>query len=470
METRDEDRRDKWRDLDRLTSRTAEKSLRVARADARVIPRASSIKYFPLCVDTARGCRIRDLDGNEYLDFVSGASIDNVGHGHPRVREAIHAQVDRNPNCTLAYFYEEPAPELAERLIALTPGTFPKKVTFGYSGSDGVDAAIKAARAFTGRRHILSFRGSYHGMTYGALSATGIVAEASRALVGPLGDVSFLEYPDVFRNPWGIDGRADPEALASAALAELRERLASLPDGAAAVILEPIQGDAGVRIPPAAYLRGLRTITRERGILLIDEEVQTGLGRTGRFWGIEHFGTEPDILVSAKALGGGMPISATVARSEILDCLPAPMLAYTHIGHAVNAAAALATLRVIEEEGLVERAERMGRLLRGRLGEIARGCSLAGDLRGLGMMIGMDLVDRRGEPDRAAALKVCWRAWELGLIVLTLGERGNVLRIQPPLVLSESEAEEGLEILERALRDVEAGRVPDGVVDLLTGW
>jgi 4-aminobutyrate aminotransferase len=443
-----------------------EKSLRVARADARTIPAAASIKYYPLCVDSARGCRIRDLDGNEHLDFVSGASTANVGHGHPRVLEAIRAQTERNLNCPMPYFYEEPAPELAEKLIGLTPGSFPKKAAFGFSGSDGVDGALKAAFAYTGRGHLISFRGSYHGMTYGALSATGIVAEASRDKVLPLGNVSFLDYP-ARRNRDDEGSEPERTRIALDAFEALVDRLSG---DVAAVILEPVQGDAGVRIPPDGYLRGLREITRRKGILLIDEEVQTGLGRTGRWWGIDHSGVEPDLLVSAKALGGGMPISAVVGRAEILDSVPSPLLAFTHVGHAVCAAAALATLKVIEEEELVERSERMGRALMGELRRIAETHPSLGAIRGLGLSIGADMIDAAGKPDRRAALKVCWRAWELGLIVLTLGEEGNVLRIQPPLVLTEAEAEEGLSILTRALDDVAAGRVPDGVVDFLAGW
>jgi 4-aminobutyrate aminotransferase len=242
------------------------------------------------------------------------------------------------------------------------------------------------------------------------------------------------------------------------------------PDEVAAVIMEPIQGDAGIVVPPAEYVQGLYKLCREHGILFVSEEVQQGFGRTGRWFGIEHFGVEPDILILGKAIASGMPLSALVARKEIMQAWEAPAHLFTTGGNPVSCAAALATIEVIEEENLVERSRVLGEQAMARFREMAERYELIGDVRGKGLSIGVDLVTNRETRERAykEAAKVCYRAWEKGLLLSFFSN--SVLRIQPPLVITEAELEQGLKIIEEALADVTAGRVPDEVLETVKGW
>ncbi|WP_461864153.1 aspartate aminotransferase family protein [Thermococcus sp.] len=462
----------RWHEIKKYTNKKIERSLRIAELDETYLPRASGLKYYPLAVAKAKGSRVWDADGNEYIDFLTSAAVYNIGHGHPKVLRAINDQLTKFLNYTVAYFYEEPAVKLAEKLTKITPGEFEKKVTFGFSGSDSVDSSIKIARAYTKRRHILSFKGSYHGMTYGALSATGIIDAETKEAIFPIGNVHFVEYPDPYRNPWGVGGYENPSELSNRALEEVERKVRELHGNVAGIIIEPIQGDAGVIIPPKEFIKGLRELTEEYGIVFIDEEVQTGMGRTGKWWGIEHFSAIPDVMVSAKALGGGMPISAVIGRAEIMDSVPVPLLVFTHLGHAVSASAAIATIEAIKEEKLVENAKKLGDFVMKRFREMQENYNIIGDVRGKGLLIGVDIVkDQKSKaPDKATALKISWRAWEKGLILITFGKYGNVLRIAPPLNISEEDLEEGLNIIEESIKDVLAGKVPDEVVNFMKGW
>jgi len=461
-----------WDKVFQLVSKNISKSLEVAKLYEEYIARGHAFKYYPLVVTRAEGSRVWDADGNEYIDFLTSAAVYNIGHRHPEVVRAIKEQVDRLLNYTIAYLYEREPLELAMQLVKLVPGEFKKKVTFGFSGSDAVDSSIKIARAYTRKKHIISFKDSYHGMTYGALSVTGIVKPEIKECVYPIREVHFVDFPDPYRNPWGIDGYEKPDELANVALDHVEKKIKELKEDVAAIITEPIQGDAGVVVPPPTFIKGLKEHAEKHGIVFIDEEVQAGMGRTGRWWAIEHFNTVPDLLVTAKALGGGMPISAVIGKAEIMDSVPPPLLVYTHIGHAVSAAAALATIKVISSEGLVERARAMGEYALKRLREVMEKYDIIGDVRGKGLMIGVDIVKNRKtkEPDRATALKICWRSWERGLILITFGKYGNVLRIAPPLNIPKEDLDKGLDIIEEAIKDVLEGKVPDEVVEYLRGW
>ncbi|MCD6362530.1 MAG: aminotransferase class III-fold pyridoxal phosphate-dependent enzyme [Synergistetes bacterium] len=462
----------RWADIERYVSRNIGKSLELAKEDSAYIASAASLKYYPLCVERAEGAKVWDLDGNEYIDFLTSACVYNVGHRHPKVVDAIKKQIDKVLNYTIVYLYHEAPVKLAKALVEITPGDFRKKVTFGFSGSDSVDSAIKSARAYTGKKHVISFLDSYHGMTYGALSATGILKPEVRNKVYPISEISFLEYPDPYRNSWGIDGYKDPQALSDRALENVKREIERLSGDVAAIIIEPMQGDAGVVIPPVEFFKGLRKLCDKYGIVLIDEEVQTGIGRTGKWWGIEHFGVVPDIISTAKALGGGMPISAAVGKEEIMESVPPPLFVFTHLGHAVSASSAMATIEVVGEEKLLGRTSSLGKRLIDEFESLKNDFDFIGDVRGVGFLIGIDIVKDREtkEADRETALKICWRAWEKGLILVTFGKGGNVLRIAPPLVIREEELERGVSIIEEAMRDVRDGKVPDDVTRFLKGW
>ncbi|MCS7232551.1 MAG: aminotransferase class III-fold pyridoxal phosphate-dependent enzyme [Synergistetes bacterium] len=462
----------RWEDVERYVSIKVSENLKQVKDSDEYIASASGLKYYPLCVERAEGAKVWDKDGNEYIDFLTSACVYNVGHRHPKVVAAIKDQVEKVLNYTIAYLYEEPPVKLAKKLAQITPGNFKKRVTFGFSGSDGVDSAIKAARAYTGRRKVIAFRDSYHGTTYGSLSLTGIVKPEVRGKVFPIPDVHFVEYPDPYRNIWNIDGYKDPKVLSSKALEEIESKIKELDGDVAAIVFEPMQGDAGVVIPPKEFIVGLRNLADKYGIVLVDEEVQTGIGRTGKWWAIENFDVVPDIIVTAKALGGGMPISATIGKEDIIESVPPPLFVFTHCGHAVNARAALATIEVVEEEGLLERANKLGKRALDEFNRMKDEFGFIGDVRGVAFLIGIDIVKDRDkkEADRNTALKICWRAWEKGLILVTFGKGGNVLRIAPPLTIKEEELERALDVIESSMRDVRDGKVSDEVLRFLRGW
>lgn len=461
-----------WKALGKFTKKSIVKSCEIIERDERVIPSAVAIKYFPMAIERAEGALVWDADGNRYIDFLTSAAVYNAGHCHPAIVEAVRDQVGKLQNYTVVYFYNDRQVRLAELLTRITPGTFPKKAAFAFSGSDSVDAAIRSARSFTGRKQILSFKDSYHGMTTVAMSVTGIVQQEVRDRVCPDGNVIFAEYPDPYRNSWGIDGYSDPAALSRAAMGEVEKHLAKHKGDIAAILIEPAQGDGGMIFPPKEFMQQLRKAASREGIVFIDEEVQTGMGRSGKWWAIEHFDVVPDLIVSAKALGGGLPISAVVGRADILNSVPVPLLAYTHTGHAVTSAAAEAMIGVVRDERLAEQAEDKGKRLAEWFRERTKEYPFIGDIRQKGLLMGVEIVsDGKGKtPDKAMALKISWAAWERGLILITFGKNGNVLRIAPPLNIPEDLFQEALGIMNAALEDAASGRVSEDILPHLKGW
>ncbi|MEM4726758.1 MAG: aspartate aminotransferase family protein [Candidatus Bathyarchaeia archaeon] len=450
--------------------RTLKKCLEVVERDRRIISQASRLAYYPLVVSRAEGAKIWDADGNEYIDFLSGAAVTNIGHCHPEVVKAIESQARRFIHNTLGYSYYELPVILAERLASLTPGGFRKRVAFGLSGSDANDGAIKLARSATGRQKILSYLGSYHGTTYGALTLSAASPNMKRRLGPLLPEVYHIPYPDCYRCPFGL--RHPGCGLHCIEYMKELLRLLIPPEEVAALILEPIQGDAGIVIPPQDFWREVKKLCEEYGILFIDEEVQTGFCRTGRWFAIEHWGVEPDAVLVAKPIASGLPMSAIISKSELMEQWSAPAHLFTTEANPVACAAAIATLDVMERERLYERAARFGGLVIKRLEEMKESFEMIGEVRGKGLLMGVDLVKDRGtrEPARAEALKVCWRAWEKGLVMISFGRFGNVLRIAPPLTIGDEELEKALNILEGSIEDVTKGRVPDSILREMSAW
>ena len=461
-----------WKELRKFAKKNIEKCCQIIEKDERFLPEAVAIKYFPTVVEKAKGAEIWDVDGNRFIDFLSSAAVYNVGHCHPAVVEAVKSHVEKIQNYTIVYFYNEEPVKLAELLTQSTPGSFPKKVAYGFSGSDSVDSAIKAARAFTGKKYIISFKHSYHGMTYGSLSATGIIDQDSKKIICPDEHIAFAEYPDPYRNSWNIDGYTEPELLSRKALLQIEKMIDDLGGDVAGVIIEPAQGDAGMIFPPVEFMKGFRTLTEEKNIVFIDEEVQTGMGRSGKMWAIEHYGIAPDIIVSAKALGGGMPLGAVIGRAEIMDSVPVPFFAYTHSGHSVNCAASIAVMETIKKENLLKQAEEKGLSLKKWFQEKTSQYPFIGDVRGKGLLMGVEIVTDKitKTPDKSMALKISWAAWERGLILITFGKNGNVLRVAPPLNIPDELLKEALEIIDASFKDAAEGKVPDEILPCLKGW
>ena len=441
--------------------------LDIVRRDEEVLSPCSRSPYYPFVVGSGRGAILTDADGNSYLDFSAASGVLNTGACHPKVVAAVREQAERLLSYTNGYMYEESSVELAEELTRLVPGDFPKSVAFGLSGSDAIDGAIKFARRYTRRSHIVSFLTAYHGATYGALSASAISLNMRRGLGPMLPDFHHFPYPLCHRCAW----RQEPQSCDLPCLEEIRTafRLYLPPEEVAAVLLEPLAGDVGLAVPPAHYVQALAGLCREQGILLVSDEVQQGMGRTGTWTALEHFGVTADVVVLGKGLASGMPLSALVMRKPIGDSLMQPAHCLTLAGNPVCCRAALATIEVIREEGLLEGARERGDRIRERLEEMKSEFPELGPTRGLGLSIGQDFVLPDGKtPDRDGSAKVCHRCWERGLILTFLGD--NTLRIQPPLVISESQCLDGLEILAASIRDYRAGKIGDDVLAFARGW
>jgi 4-aminobutyrate aminotransferase len=436
--------------------------------DDRYVSPSTRIPFVPVAVTRGEGAEFLDPEGKRYLDFHSMACITNTGHCHPRVTEAIARQAAELIHCNTAYVYHEQLGLLAERISAVTPGDFAKRVAFGTTGSDANDGALKLVRAATGRPKVLSFLGAYHGNTYGALSLSGVSLEMRRGFGPVVPEIVHLPYPDEYRPPAGVAaGDVSRHCL------EVIDRLLGTvapPEEVAAVFVEPIQGDSGIVVPPEPFIRGLEELRRRHGILIVAEEVQSGLGRSGAWFASEHFSLEPDVLVIGKALGSGLPISAIVARSELMEAWRAPGHVFSVAAGPVCCAAALATLEVIADEDLIGNARRVGERLRSGLEELSGRFEAIGDVRGRGLMLGVDLVRSRDtrERDRDLTAKVIVRCVELGLYLTFLA--GSVLRLAPPLIIDEGQADRALGILEQALDDAVHGRVSDEQAGAVTGW
>jgi 4-aminobutyrate aminotransferase len=436
--------------------------------DAKVYPEFARMPYYPLAVARGHGAILEDFDGNEFIDLLSSASALNTGHAHPRIVKAITEQAEKYITYTAAYMYSEPLVKYAEALIEVTPGDYEKKVAFGNSGSDANDGAIKLARAYTGRKKIVSFIGAYHGSTYGALSLSAISLNMRRKIGPLLGEIEHIEYPECYR--CRFDKKCETCDLECLGAFKKAMKTFMPPEDIAAVIIEPIQGDGGLIVPPNRYMKALYELCREHGILFVSEEVQQGFGRTGKWFGIEHFDVVPDMLILGKSIGSGVPLSAIVARKEIMEAMDAPAHLFTMSGNALACAAAYATLEVIKDEKLLEKSRELGNYAKGRFEVLMDEYEIIGDVRGLGLSIGVDLVKDRTskEGNREAAAKICYRCWEKGVIIIFLGD--GVLRFQPPLVITREEIDKAIDVIEESMKEFLAGDIPDEVLKTAKGW
>jgi len=405
------------------------------------------------------GAYVWDQDGRRYLDFTSGIGVVNTGHCHPRVVEAVREQAGRALHLQANVgFVHEPMLRLIAALREVAPPEL-DSFFFSNSGAEAVEAAIKLARQATKRTNIIAFQRGFHGRTMGTMSLTSSKTIYRAGYQPLMAGVFFAPYAYCYRCP---KMEANPEKYGSNCccdwpLEQVRFLLKSqtAPEETAAILVEPVLGEGGYVVPPASFLRGLREICDEYDILLILDEVQSGFGRTGRFFALEHFGVTPDILVMAKGLASGLPLSGIAARRELMDRWEPGSHGGTYGGNVVACAAAEATIHVLQEEGLVENAARLGEKLLARLGAMRERCPSLGDVRGLGLMIGVEFVVPGGRtPDKDRAKGVQRACLEGGLLLLTCGTEGNIIRWIPPLVIGEQEMEKALTIFEGALGSV----------------
>jgi 4-aminobutyrate aminotransferase / (S)-3-amino-2-methylpropionate transaminase / 5-aminovalerate transaminase len=397
---------------------------------------------FPIAAASGRGATLTDVDGNTFIDFVGGVGCLNVGHGHPHVVQAAQEQLDRFSHTDFTVVPYEAYASLSERLVERAPFSGPAKAAFFNSGTEAVENAVKFARAYTGRPAVIGYEGAFHGRTYLSLSLTS-KTHPYKAGLGPfVPEVYRVPYPNAYRGP-----------SASEALTALRRAFATLvaPENVAAIVFEPIQGEGGFIPAGEEYARGLRALCDEHGIVLVCDEVQSGFGRTGLFFGVEHYGVEPDLITVAKSIAMGLPLSGVLGRAEIMDAPGEGGVGGTYVGNPVAQAAALAVLDVIDDEGLVERSAAIGSAMRSRLEGWQSRWSQVGDVRGLGSMLAIELVGPDGSPDSELASRVIEEAFARGLLLLKAGVDGNCIRVLVPLVITDAELDEALEVWEEAL-------------------
>ncbi len=409
----------------------------------------SYTRSYPLVVKSGRGIRITDVDGNEFLDFAAGIAVNSTGHCHPEVVKAIQEQAAQLIHMSGTDFYYESMAGLAERLSAVAPMRGPHRFYYGNSGAEAVECALKLARYHTGRQNIIAFLGGFHGRTMGALSLTASKPQQKRRFAPFVPGVHHIPYPNVYR---GCRNEAEQEAYAFGCARYIEERLFKTilpPEEVAAIILEPIQGEGGYVIAPDHFLREIRNICDRHGILLIADEVQSGMGRTGKWWAIQHTSVEPDIVCSAKGIASGMPLGVCMARAEIMDWVPGSH-ASTFGGNPISIAAALATMDVLEREGIANAAA-VGAKMMERLRSWIERHANVGDVRGCGLMIGVELVKDKKTQQPAGELRdhVVDLAFERGLLILGCGE--SSIRLCPPLIVDQHEADIALDILEECI-------------------
>jgi 4-aminobutyrate aminotransferase/(S)-3-amino-2-methylpropionate transaminase len=418
------------------------------RRKAAIPPGVASIH--PIVTARASGAIIEDVDGNRLIDFATGIAVLNVGHTAPEVVAAVQKQAELDTHTCFHVTANEPYIELAERLNALTPGDFEKRTMFANSGAEAVENAVKIARYATKRQAIVTFDHAFHGRTLLAMTLTAKVMPYKQGM-GPFA-------PEIYRLPFAYAYRwpSGPEHCAEEALAyatdEMRKHIGV--DNIAAVIVEPIQGEGGFIVPAPGFLKGLADFCQANGIVFIADEIQSAMGRAGRWFAIEDEDIVPDIVTSAKSLGGGLPISAITGRAELLDAVHVGGLGGTYGGNPIAAAAALAVLDKIERENLLEAARRTGEIVMRRFGEMQARYPVIGDVRGRGAMCALEMVADPASKEPLAADKmgaIARGALENGVVVLTAGTYGNVLRLLPPINIEEALLEDGLNVLEVAI-------------------
>jgi len=433
------------RAIDMVTELPGPRSAEILDRKSRVVCDPLDL-HVPAVIDHGAGARVTDVDGNTMLDFSGGLGCQLVGYSHPKVVRAVQEQAERVSHTDFSVMPYEPYVELAERLVSLTGGG-DRKVALFNAGAEAIENAVKFARAATGRPALLCFEGGFHGRTLLTMTLTSRHRPYKQGF-GPFA-------PEVYRLPYPYPYRsAHPDEAGQLALQAIERAFVTVvdPDSVAAAIVEPIQGEGGFVVPTPDFLEGLASLCRKHGILVIADEVQTGCGRTGKFLASENFDFEPDIVVLAKALASGYPLSAVIGPAEVMDAPGPSAIGGTYVGNPVACAAANAVLEVIEEEGLIERAEQVGKTLRARWEQVAQDVPEIGEIRGVGAMVGVEFVlDRETkEPNEAFLGALIRGAMSRGVVAVSCGMYHNVLRHLVPLVISDEELEEGLEVLAEA--------------------
>jgi 4-aminobutyrate aminotransferase len=428
------------------------KARELAQRDEKVISQ-SFVRFYPLAIQSGKGCIIRDVDGNEYIDLNSGLVCLNVGHSHPKVAEAIRNQLDRFLHYSVTDFLYREVVDVAEKLVKITPGKGEKKVFFSNSGAESVEAGAKLARWHTRKQLYLAFISDFHGRTFGGMSFTASKPVQRRHFFPLVPGITHVPYAYCYRCPFKLT-YPDCHYWCVDFIDEFVLQKYIPPEEVAAFVFEPIQGEGGYVVPPPEYFPRLKKLADKYGILLMDDEVQAGMGRTGKWFAIEHWGVEPDIICIAKSIAAGLPLGATVAKASLMDW-EGGSHASTFGGNPVSCAAASAVIDAIQNEGMRENATKQGAHAIKRLEELKERSEIVGDVRGKGLMIGVELVDDKTskKPASKKAEEVMMRSWKRGVAVITCGK--STIRIAPPLLITRELIDSALDIVEDAIRQVE---------------
>jgi len=412
----------------------------------------SYTRSYPLVAKKGRGALVEDVDGNIFLDFAAGIAVVATGHCHPEVVAAIQKQAAELIHMSGTDFYYPNMVEFADKLAAIAPGSGPKRVYFGNSGTEAVEAAIKLAKYHTGRDKLIAFHGAFHGRTMGSLSLTASRSIQRKGFGTLLSGVFHMPFPDTYRGTYGVRPETASADCLSYLVNELFRRRVD-PDEVAGIFIEPIQGEGGYLPAPAEFLQGLEKICRQHGILLIADEVQSGMGRTGKWWAIDHAGVEPDIICAAKGIASGMPLGAMIARADVMDWTPGAH-ASTFGGNPVCVAAGLATYKLLEQQ-YIQNAARMGEFILREIADWRERHRIVGDIRGKGLMIGIEFVRDQKTKEKAPELRnqIVQLAFQKGLLLLGSGD--TTLRICPPLLIDEEQADFAVRTLDACITEVE---------------
>jgi 4-aminobutyrate aminotransferase len=427
---------------------------RVLEGDEKYIS-PSYTRSYPLVAKSGRGIVVTDVDGNEFFDFSAGIAVTSTGHCHPDVVAAIQKQAGELIHMSGTDFYYENMVELASRLSKIAPMKGPHKIYYGNSGAEAVECALKLARYHTKRQNVIAFFGAFHGRTMGALSLTASKPQQKRRFGPGVPGVTHVRYPDVYR---GAEAGQDPEAFALSCARFIEEKLFKTtlaPEEVAAIFVEPVQGEGGYVVAPTVFMQELRRICDRHGIMLVLDEVQSGIARTGKWFAVEHTGVEPDMVCIAKGIASGMPLGITMTKAEIMDWVPGSH-ASTFGGNPICIAAALATLDVIEKEHLAENSANVGNHILQRMADWPKKLKLVGDVRGRGLMIGVDIVKDKVTKEYAAAERdrIVELAFEHGVLFLGCGP--SSIRLCPPLVVTKEQADVAVDVLEACIKQVGA--------------
>jgi 4-aminobutyrate aminotransferase len=416
----------------------------------------SYTRSYPLVAQRGRGIVVEDVDGNEFFDFSAGIAVTSTGHCHPEVVAAIQKQAGELIHMSGTDFYYESLVTLAQRLSKIAPMPGPHKIYYGNSGAEAIEAALKLARYHTKRQQVIAFFGAFHGRTMGALSLTASKPQQKRRFSPLVPGVTHVRYPDVYRGC--VDGPQDAERFALGCARYIEDKLFKTilaPEEVAAIFVEPIQGEGGYVVAPAIFMQELRRICDKHGILLVLDEVQSGMGRTGKWFAVEHTGVHPDIVCMAKGIASGMPLGVTMSKADIMDWIPGSH-ASTFGGNPVCIAAALATLDVIEKEGLLRNSQEVGDHMMRRMADWPKKHKIVGDVRGRGLMIGVEIVKDQATREYGASERdrIVEHAFERGVLFLGCGP--STVRIAPPLIVTKDEADVALDALEESIAVVAA--------------